>query len=39
MGALKDLQDPSKSVHLLLTSSNLIEIYVYDTLKFVTNFL
>ena len=33
MGALKDLQDPSKSVHLLLTSSNLIEIYVYDTLK------
>ena len=33
MGALKDLQDPAKSVHLLLTSSNLIEIYVYDTLK------
>ncbi len=33
MGALKDLSDLNKNVHLLMTSSNLVEIYVYDELK------
>jgi len=33
MGSLVELKDPSKQVHLLLASSNLAEIYVYDTLK------
>lgn len=33
MGSLKSLNDVDKRVHLLLTSSNLAEIYVYDTLK------
>lgn len=30
---LKDLKDVNKNVHLLLTSYNLVEIYVYDVLK------
>ena len=33
MGSLSLLLDESKNTHLLLTSSNLAEIYVYDTLK------
>lgn len=33
MGSLKGLTDVDKRVHLVLTSSNLAEIYVYDTLK------
>lgn len=33
MGALKDLKDENKRVHLLLTSSDLAEMYVYDALK------
>lgn len=33
MGSLNDLNNEEKRVHLLLTSSNLAEIYVYDTLK------
>lgn len=33
MGNLKSLTDVDKRVHLVLTSSNLAEIYVYDTLK------
>lgn len=33
MGSLKDLNNEEKRVFLLLTSSNLAEIYVYDTLK------
>ena len=33
MGSLVELKDPAKQVHLLLSSSNLVEIYVYDTLK------
>ena len=33
MGSLKALNDKLKNTHMLLTSSNLAEIYVYDTLK------
>lgn len=33
MGNLKELLNVDKRVHLLLTSFNLAEIYVYDTLK------
>lgn len=33
MGSIRALSDESKNVHLLLTSSNLAEIYVYDILK------
>lgn len=33
MGTLKDLKDVGKRVYLLLSSSNLAEIYVYDALK------
>lgn len=33
MGNLKSLSDVRKNSHLLLTSSNLAEIFVYDTLK------
>lgn len=33
MGTLKDLKDVDKRVYMLLSSSNLAEIYVYDTLK------
>jgi hypothetical protein len=33
MGVLKDLKDINKRVHLLLTSSDLAEMYVYDALK------
>lgn len=33
MGSLKALTEVDKTVHLLLSSSNLAEIYVYDTLK------
>ena len=33
MGSIKNLRDGSKNVHLLLTNSNLAELYVYDTLK------
>lgn len=33
MGSLKELKSNNTNVHLVLTSSNLIEIYVYDTLK------
>ena len=33
MGDLKGLTDKMKNIHLLLTSSSLAEIYVYDTLK------
>lgn len=33
MGSLKNLSDVSNNAHLLLTSSNLAEIYVYDALK------
>lgn len=33
MGSLRHLKSPESTVHLLLTSSNLAEIYVYDELK------
>lgn len=33
MGSLRHLKSPESSVHLLLSSSNLAEIYVYDELK------
>lgn len=33
MGSLSDLNNQDVSVHLLLTSSDLADIYVYDTLK------
>lgn len=33
MGTLRELQAHDKSVHLLVTNSNLVEIYVYDALK------
>lgn len=33
MGSLRYLKSPESNVHLLLTSSNLAEIYVYDELK------
>ena len=33
MGTLKDLKNIEKRVYLVMTSSNLAEIYVYDTLK------
>lgn len=33
MGSIKNLRDGSKNIHLLLTSSNLAELYIYDTLK------
>lgn len=33
MGSLRHLKSPETNVHLLLTSSNLTEIYVYDELK------
>lgn len=33
MGSLRDLADSNKNVHILLSSSNLSELYVYDTLK------
>lgn len=32
MGSIREL-DSQKNVHLLFTSSNLVELYVYDTLK------
>ena len=33
MGTLRDLKAMDKNVHLLVTNSNLADIYVYDTLK------
>lgn len=33
MGSLRNLSSGDKNTHMLLTSSNLAEIYVYDTLK------
>lgn len=33
MGSIKNLGDENYNVHLLLTSSNLSELYVYDKLK------
>lgn len=33
MGTLRDLSAPDKNVHMLITNSNLAEIYVYDSLK------
>lgn len=33
MGSLRHLRSPENNVHMLLTSSNLTEIYVYDELK------
>jgi len=33
MGSIKNLRKEDVNVHLLLTSSNLSELYVYDTLK------
>ena len=33
MGSLRHLKSPENNTHLLLTSSNLVEIYVYDELK------
>lgn len=33
MGSLRQLHSPDQSVHLFMSSSNLAEIYVYDTLK------
>lgn len=33
MGTLRELSSENKNVHMLITDSNLIEIYVYDELK------
>lgn len=33
MGSIRKLTDSNTNVHILLTSSNLSELYVYDTLK------
>lgn len=33
MGTLRDLKSNEKNVHLLVTNSNLVELYVYDSLK------
>ena len=33
MGSIKNLRDGNTNIHLLLTSSNLSELYVYDELK------
>lgn len=33
MGALKDLSNPEKNVHMCMSNSGLIDIYVHDTLK------
>lgn len=33
MGSIRRLRDEDKNVHLLLTSSNLSEMYIYDILK------
>lgn len=33
MGSIRNLRDGSMNVHLLLSNSNLSELYIYDTLK------
>lgn len=33
MGTLRDLYSEDKNVHLLVTNSNMMELFVYDTLK------
>ena len=33
MGTLRELTSNQKNVHMLITDSNIIELYVYDTLK------
>ena len=33
MGTLRELTSNKKNVHMLITDSNVIELYVYDTLK------
>ena len=33
MGTLRELHSEYKNVHMLITDSNIVEIYVYDELK------
>lgn len=35
MGALKDLHNPEKTVHMCISNSGIIDIYVHDSLKSV----